>query len=143
MHRIFNFSAGPGMLPEEVLLQAQAEMLDWQGSGMSVMELGHRGSEFKAVAEQSEADLRELMHIPNHYRVLFLAGGATSHFAMVPLNLMGENKAADYIDTGVWSKKAIEEAKRYGTAKAGDDLYSRRVGMAAQSGSGLCALHAK
>jgi len=115
MRTVFNFSAGPAMLPEEVLKEAQAEMLDWHGLGMSIMELGHRGPEFKIVAETAEADLRELMSIPKNYKVLFLAGGASSHFAMVPLNLMGANKKADYIDTGIWSKKAIAEAKRYGT----------------------------
>jgi phosphoserine aminotransferase len=114
MRKVFNFGAGPAMLPEEVLLKAQAEMLDWQGTGVSVMELGHRGPEFKVVAEQTEADLRELMNIPQHYRILFLAGGASIHFAMVPLNLLNQKKRADYIDTGIWSKKAIEEAKRYG-----------------------------
>lgn len=114
MRRVFNFSAGPAMLPEEVLLQAQAEMLDWQGTGMSIMELGHRGPEFKEVAEQAEADLRELLSIPKNYHVLFIAGGASTQFAMVPLNLMAQNKQADYVDTGIWSKKAIDEAKRYG-----------------------------
>jgi phosphoserine aminotransferase len=114
MRKVFNFSAGPAMLPEEVLLQAQAEMLDWNGTGMSIMELGHRGPEFKSVAEQAEADLRELMSIPKHYHVFFLSGGATTQFAMVPLNLFGAKNAADYIDTGVWSKKAIAEASRYG-----------------------------
>lgn len=114
MRKVFNFSAGPGMLPEEVMREAQAEFLDWHGTGMSIMELGHRGSEFKIVAEQAEADLRELMEIPSNYHVLFLAGGASVQFAMVPLNLLGANKKADYIDTGIWSKKAIEEAKRYG-----------------------------
>lgn len=114
MRKVFNFSAGPAMLPEEVLLQAQAEMLDWHGTGMSIMELGHRGPEFKEVAESSEEDLRELMSIPKNYHVLFLAGGATTQFAMVPLNLFGEQRSADYVDTGIWSKKAIDEAKRYG-----------------------------
>ncbi|MEO8402084.1 MAG: 3-phosphoserine/phosphohydroxythreonine transaminase [Gammaproteobacteria bacterium] len=114
MRKVYNFSAGPAMLPEEVLLQAQAEMLDWHGTGMSIMELGHRGSEFKIVAEQAEADLRELMNIPNNYHVLFLAGGASVQFAMVPLNLLNSQKTADYVDTGIWSKKAIDEAKRYG-----------------------------
>lgn len=114
MRNVFNFSAGPAMLPEEVLLTAQAEMLDWHGTGMSIMELGHRGAEFKSVAEQAEVDLRELMHIPAHYHVLFLAGGASVQFGMVPVNLLGEKKQADYIDTGIWSKKAIDEAKRYG-----------------------------
>lgn len=114
MRKIFNFSAGPAMLPDEVLRQAQEEMLDWQGLGVSIMELGHRGPEFKRVAEQAEADLRELMSIPKNYHVLFLPGGASAQFAMVPLNLFGEKKTADYIDTGTWSKKAIAEAQRYG-----------------------------
>src|SRR5476649_2377708 len=107
MRNVFNFSAGPAMLPEEVLLQAQAEMLDWHGTGMSMMELGHRGTEFNSVAQKAEEDLRELMAIPKNYLVLFLAGGATTQFAMVPLNLFGEKNSADYVDTGVWSKKAI------------------------------------
>ena len=114
MRKVYNFSAGPGMLPEEVLQTAQAEMLDWHGTGMSIMELGHRGSEFQGVAEKAEANLRELMQIPKHYHVLFLTGGASAQFAMVPLNLMSERKKADYIDTGIWSKKAIDEARRYG-----------------------------
>jgi phosphoserine aminotransferase len=114
MARVYNFGAGPAMLPEAVLQQAQQEMLDWHGTGVSIMEVSHRGPEFKEVVEQSEADLRELMDIPKNYRVLFLHGGATAHFTMVPLNLFGKNKSADYIDTGIWSKKAIEEAKRYG-----------------------------
>ncbi|MBV9575634.1 MAG: 3-phosphoserine/phosphohydroxythreonine transaminase [Gammaproteobacteria bacterium] len=113
MRKVFNFNAGPAMLPEEVLLQAQAEMLDWQGTGMSIMELGHRGEEFQAVAAQTEADLRELMHIPENYHVFFLPGGATAQFAMVPLNLFGKKLTADYVETGIWSKKAVEEAKRY------------------------------
>jgi phosphoserine aminotransferase len=115
MSRVYNFSAGPAMLPEEVLKVAQKELLDWHGVGASIMELGHRGADFKKVADQSEADLRELMSIPDDYHVLFLAGGATAHFAMVPMNLLGTKTTADYIETGVWSKKAIEEAKRYGT----------------------------
>lgn len=102
------------MLPLEVLLQAQSEMLDWHGTGMSIMELGHRGHEFKEVAEQAEADLRDLMSIPKNYHVLFFAGGASTQFSMVPLNLMNSQKTADYVDTGIWSKKAIDEAKRYG-----------------------------
>ncbi|HLB42193.1 MAG TPA: 3-phosphoserine/phosphohydroxythreonine transaminase [Gammaproteobacteria bacterium] len=114
MRKVYNFNAGPAMLPNEVLIQAQSEMLDWHGTGMSIMELGHRGPEFKMVAEQAEADLRELMTIPKNYHVLFLTGGATAQFAMVPMNLFGKNKQADYIDTGIWSKKAIDEAKRYG-----------------------------
>ncbi len=115
MRKVYNFSAGPGMLPEDVMLKVQAELLDWHGTGMSIMELGHRGAEFQSVAEQAEADLRELMNIPQDYHVLFLTGGATAQFAMIPLNLMSEKKKADYIDTGIWGKKAIDEAKRYGT----------------------------
>lgn len=113
MSRIYNFSAGPAMLPEEVLKQAQEEMLDWHGSGMSVMEMSHRGKEFMSIAEQAEADLRELMGIGADYKVLFLQGGASSQFAMVPLNLLRDRNSADYINTGAWSKKAIAEAKRY------------------------------
>ncbi len=114
MRKVYNFSAGPGMLPEEVMLQAQSELLDWHGTGMSIMELGHRGQEFQQVAAQAEADLRELMNIPKNYHVLFLTGGASAQFAMVPLNIMTAKKKADYIDTGIWSKKAIDEARRYG-----------------------------
>ncbi len=115
MTRIFNFSAGPAVLPEEVLKQAQAELLDWHGSGMSVMEMSHRGKEFIAIAEKAEADLRELMNIPANYKVLFLQGGASAQFAMVPLNLLRGKKSADYINTGEWSKKAIKEAKKFGS----------------------------
>lgn len=113
MSRVFNFSAGPAMLPEEVLRQAASEMLDWNGSGMSVMEMSHRGKEYISIAEKAEADLRELMSIPDNYKVLFLQGGASSQFAMVPMNLLRDKKTADYINTGQWSKKAIAEAKRY------------------------------
>ena len=114
MSRVFNFSAGPAMLPEAVLKQAQEEILDWHGSGMSIMEMSHRGKEFISVAEKAEADLRELLNISDDYAVLFLQGGASSQFAMVPLNLLGANNKADYVNTGAWSKKAIAEAKRYG-----------------------------
>ncbi len=114
MSRVYNFSAGPATLPEAVLKKAQEEMLDWQGSGMSVMEMSHRGKAFMSIAEKAEADLRELMAIPDNYKVLFLQGGASSQFAAVPINLMGSNRKADYILTGQWSKKAIAEAKRYG-----------------------------
>ncbi len=102
------------MLPEEVLRTAQEEMLDWHGSGMSIMELGHRGPEFQQVAAAAEKNLRELMAIPNNYHVLFVPGGASAQFAMVPLNLFTKNNKADYIDTGIWSKKALAEAERYG-----------------------------
>ncbi|PUB81690.1 MAG: phosphoserine transaminase [gamma proteobacterium symbiont of Ctena orbiculata] len=113
MSRVFNFSAGPAMLPEEVLQQAREEMLDWQGSGMSVMEMSHRGKEFMSIAEQAETDLRELLQIPANYKVMFLQGGASSQFAMVPMNLTRDNARVDYINTGSWSKKAIAEAKRF------------------------------
>jgi len=127
-NRVHNFSAGPAALPSEVLERAQAELLDWQGRGVSVMEISHRSKEYIAVAEQAEADLRELLAVPANYRVLFLQGGATQQFAQVPLNLLGEGQTADYIDSGIWSAKAIKEAQRYGSvhvaasAKAQDFL---------------------
>ena len=108
----YNFSAGPAVLPKEVLQQAQDEMLDWHGSGMSVMEMSHRGKEYMGIHARAEADLRELMAIPENYKVLFLQGGASQQFAMVPLNLLRGRKAADYLNTGAWSKKAIGEAKK-------------------------------
>src|SRR3989344_6110715 len=114
MARVFNFSAGPAVLPEAVLQRAREELLDWHGSGMSVMEMSHRGKEFIAIAEKAEADLRELLGIPANYKVLFLQGGATAQFAMVPLNLLRGKKSADYVNTGEWSKKAIKEAKKFG-----------------------------
>ncbi len=113
MARILNFSAGPAVLPEPVLQQAAAEMLDWHGSGMSVMEMSHRGKEFIAIHAQAEADLRELMAIPKNYKVLFLQGGASAQFAVVPMNLLRGKTNADYINTGQWSKKAITDAKKY------------------------------
>ncbi|MCB2263202.1 MAG: 3-phosphoserine/phosphohydroxythreonine transaminase [Candidatus Thiosymbion ectosymbiont of Robbea hypermnestra] len=115
MARVFNFSAGPAMLPAEVLQQAREEMLDWRGSGMCVAEMSHRGKEFVSIAEQAEADLRELLAIPENYRVLFLQGGASSQFAMVPMNLLRGGDKADYLNTGSWSKKAIAEARRFCT----------------------------
>lgn len=115
MEQIYNFSAGPAVLPKEVLQQARDEMLDWHGSGMSVMEMSHRGKEFMAIAEQTENDLRELAGIPQNYKVLFLQGGASSQFSMVPMNLLRGKDKADYINTGQWSTKAIEEANRYCT----------------------------
>ncbi|WP_294346553.1 3-phosphoserine/phosphohydroxythreonine transaminase [Prosthecochloris sp.] len=113
MTRNFNFSAGPAMLPTAVIERAQEEMLDWNGSGMSVMEMSHRGKEFVSIAEKAEADLRDILAIPQNYKVLFLQGGASSQFAMIPLNLLKDKKKADYINTGMWSKKAIAEAKRF------------------------------
>ena len=115
MADIYNFSAGPAVLPHPVLVRARDELLDWQGSGMSVMEMSHRGKEFVSIAAQAEADLRGLMGISSDYHVLFLQGGATSQFAMVPMNLLRGREQADYINTGAWSKKAIGEAKRYCT----------------------------
>jgi phosphoserine aminotransferase len=113
MADIYNFSAGPAVLPHPVLVQARDELLDWHESGMSVMEMSHRGKEFVSIAAQAEADLRELMGISSDYHVLFLQGGATSQFAMVPMNLLRGRAQADYVNTGAWSKKAIGEAKRY------------------------------
>ena len=114
MTRVYNFSAGPAVLPEEVLLKAAQEMLDYKGSGTSVMEMSHRGKEFKQIIETAEANLKDLMNIPKNYKVLFLQGGASLQFAMVPLNLMKKNKKADFVHTGQWTKKAIAEAKKFG-----------------------------
>ena len=116
MSRVFNFSAGPAMLPEAVLEQAQQEMLDWQGTGMSVMEMSHRGKEYMSIAEKAKQDFIDVMSIPDTHEVLFLQGGASSQFAMVPINLLAEKTTADYINTGAWSKKAIAEANRFCTA---------------------------
>ncbi|MBQ6453204.1 MAG: 3-phosphoserine/phosphohydroxythreonine transaminase [Coriobacteriales bacterium] len=116
MARVYNFSAGPAVLPVEVLEQAAAEMLDYQGTGMSVMEMSHRSAAFKGIIDTAEADLRKLMNIPDNYKVLFLQGGATLQFAGIPMNLMLGGKA-DYIVSGSWSKKAFKEAKMYGDAK--------------------------
>jgi phosphoserine aminotransferase len=115
MKRVFNFSAGPAVLPLEVLQQAAAEMCDWHGTGMSVMEMSHRGKEFISIHAQAEADLRELLAIPANYKVLFLQGGAIGENAIIPMNLLGDKKSADYINTGEWSKKSIKEAKKYCT----------------------------
>ncbi|WP_394562012.1 3-phosphoserine/phosphohydroxythreonine transaminase [Aquipseudomonas alcaligenes] len=112
--RAHNFCAGPAALPTAVLQRAQAEMLDWQGRGLSVMEMSHRSDEYVAIAEKAEQDLRDLLAIPTDYKVLFLQGGASQQFAEIPLNLLPEDGTADYIETGIWSKKAIEEARRYG-----------------------------
>lgn len=114
MGRVFNFSAGPAMLPEPVLQEAAREMLDYRGTGMSVMEMSHRSKAYQAIIDAAEADLRDLMHIPQNYKVLFLQGGASQQFAMIPMNLM-KNGVADYIVTGQWAKKACQEAKKYGT----------------------------
>jgi len=121
MSRVYNFSAGPAALPREVLEQARDEMLDWRGTGMSVMEMSHRGKAFISIAEQAEADLRELLDIPSNYKVLFLQGGATGQFAAIPLNLTQPDSVVDYVNTGAWSKKAIAEAKRYAKVNVAAD----------------------
>lgn len=114
MARVYNFSAGPAMLPEPVLSRARDEMLEWRGSGMCVAEMSHRGKEFMSIAAQAEADLRELLVVPSNYKVLFLQGGASTQFAAIPMNLLRGAASADYLNTGSWSKKAISEARRYG-----------------------------
>lgn len=113
MTRVYNFCAGPAALPTEVLEKASAEMLDYQGNGLSVMEMSHRSVEYVAIAEKAEADLRDLLSIPANYKVLFMQGGATAQFAMIPMNLLRGKSTADYINTGQWSAKAIKEASRY------------------------------
>ena len=117
MSRVYNFSAGPAVLPESVLQEAADEMLDYRGTGMSVMEMSHRSKAYQTIIDEAEADLRTLMGIPNNYKVLFMQGGASQQFAMIPMNLM-KNKVADYIITGQWAKKAWQEAQMYGQANA-------------------------
>ena len=127
MSRVYNFSAGPAVLPEEVLREAAAEMLDYEGTGMSVMEMSHRSSAFQKIIDTAEQDLRDLMAIPDNYKVLFLQGGASQQFAAIPMNLM-KNKVADYIVTGQWAKKASQEAMKYGkvniVASSADQTFS-------------------
>lgn len=119
MARPWNFSAGPSAMPESVLRQAAAEMLDWRGSGMSVMEMSHRGKQFVEICSQAEADLRELLEVPEHYAVLFMQGGATAENAIIPLNLLGRaaQPKADFVISGIWAKKSLEECRRYGDAQ--------------------------
>ena len=117
MGRVYNFSAGPAVLPEEVLKEAADEMMDYNGSGMSVMEMSHRSKVYDDIIKTAEKDLRELLGIPDNYKVMFLQGGASTQFAMIPMNLM-KNKVADYIITGQWAKKAYKEACIYGKANA-------------------------
>ncbi|MHB8847669.1 MAG: 3-phosphoserine/phosphohydroxythreonine transaminase [Burkholderiales bacterium] len=124
MH-VYNFSAGPAVLPKPVLEQARDEMLDWRGSGMSVMEMSHRGKEFQEIFHEAEADLRELLAISADYKVLFLQGGASSQFAMVPMNLLRGKKRVDYVNTGIWSERAIEEAQRYATVNVAASARNR------------------
>ena len=127
MARVYNFSAGPAVLPEEVLQEVADEMLDYNGTGMSVMEMSHRSKAYQEIIDTAEADLRELMNIPDNYKVLFLQGGAHLQFAMVPMNLM-KNKVADYIVTGQWAKKAAKEAELFGkvnvVASSADETFS-------------------
>ena len=113
MPDIYNFSAGPAVLPKEVFQQVQSELVEWHGSGMSVMEMSHRGKEFMGIAAEAEADLREIIGIPANYKVLFLQGGASTQFSMIPMNLLRGKSSADYLNTGEWSKKAIKEAQKY------------------------------
>ena len=113
MSRLYNFSAGPAMLPEAVLRQAQEELPDWHGAGASIMEMSHRGKEFVSVAAEAEQDVRELLDVPDNYKVLFLQGGASTQFATIPMNILRGKTTADYVLTGAWGKKAITEAKKY------------------------------
>lgn len=117
MSRVYNFSAGPAVLPEEVLREAAAEMMDYQGTGMSVMEMSHRSRAFENILNEAEQDLKDLMQIPDNYKILFMQGGAHLQFAAIPMNLM-KNRVADYIITGQWAKKAFKEAQIYGKANA-------------------------
>ena len=144
--RVYNFAAGPAMLPFEVLEQARAELLDWRGAGMSVMEISHRSREFVAVACEAEADLRDLLAIPKHYKVLFLQGGATLQFACIPLNLAPVGATVDYVNTGAWSKKAIGEAKRHASVNViADGAASEYFAIPPESGwqkaAGAAYLH--
>ena len=144
MSRVYNFSAGPAVLPEEVLQEAADEMLDYRGCGMSVMEMSHRSGTYQKIIDEAEADLRQLMGIPDNYKVLFLQGGASQQFAMIPMNLM-KNRVADYIITGQWAKKAWKEASdlrkgKCGCILRGSDLflYSGLLRSADRPGCGLC-----
>jgi phosphoserine aminotransferase len=133
MSRVFNFSAGPAALPVEVLEQVRDELLDWRGHGASVMELSHRGKPFLGVAQQAEADLRELLAVPAGYKVLFLQGGATGQFAAIPLNLTTRDSMADYVNTGAWSKKALGEAKKYCRVNVAADAAGHYTSIPPQS----------
>ncbi|MBQ6558854.1 MAG: aminotransferase class V-fold PLP-dependent enzyme, partial [Clostridia bacterium] len=128
MSRVYNFSAGPSMLPEEVLKKAQEEMVEYGNSGMSVMEMSHRSKDYQAIIDEAEALVRELMNVPDNYKVLFLQGGGSTQFAMIPLNLAKKNKKADYVITGQWAKKAAEQAEKYITvnrvASSADKTFS-------------------
>ncbi|WP_349261184.1 3-phosphoserine/phosphohydroxythreonine transaminase [Povalibacter sp.] len=134
MMRVYNFSPGPAVLPQEVLEQAREEMLDWRGTGMSVMEMSHRGKAFVSIAETAEADVRELLNVPANYKVLFLQGGATAQFAGIPLNLATPDSTVDYVNTGAWSKKAIGEAKHYAKVNVAADAGEPYASIPAESG---------
>jgi len=135
MSRVFNFSAGPAMIPAEVLEQAKNELLDWQGTGTSVMEMSHRGKEFMSIAAQAEADLRDLMSIPSNYKVLFLQGGASSQFSLVPMNLAAKDKKTSYFVTGSWSKKAVKEAEKLSDVEVIANTQDSRFTLAPDEGS--------
>ena len=139
MARVFNFSAGPATLPEEVLRQAADEMLDWGGTGQSVMEMSHRGKDFMSIAAAAEADLRELLGIPDYYRVLFLQGGASLQFEMIPMNLLRGRATADYVNTGEWAKKAIKAARGLADVHVAASAEDRSFTLCAGAG-GLGAL---
>jgi phosphoserine aminotransferase len=132
--RVYNFSPGPAVLPQEVLEQAREEMLDWRGTGMSVMEMSHRGKAFVSIAETAEADLRDLLGVPSNYKVLFLQGGATAQFAGIPLNLATPDSVVDYVNTGAWSKKAIGEAKHYAKVNVAADAGEPYASIPLESG---------
>ena len=137
--RVYNFSPGPAVLPLEVLEQAREEMLDWRGTGTSVMEMSHRGKAFISIAETAEADLRELLAVPSNYKVLFLQGGATAQFAGIPLNLTTPDSTVDYVNTGAWSKKAIGEAKHYAKVNVAADAGEPYTSIPAVAGWKLTA----
>lgn len=122
IHRAHNFNAGPAGLPLEVMRQAQAELLDYKGTGMSIIEMSHRSKEFEAMLNETEADLRELLNIPANYKVLFMQGGASLQFSMIPMNLRPAGASADYIVTGAWSKKAVQEAQKLGATRIAADM---------------------
>jgi len=133
--RVYNFSPGPAVLPEEVLNEAREQMLDWRGSGMSVMEMSHRGKEFMSIAQDAHTDLRELLGIPANYKVLFLQGGASAQFAAVPMNLLRGRSTADYVHTGEWAKKAIAEARKFCSVKIAASSEDRRFSYAPNQSS--------
>ena len=139
MSRVYNFAAGPAVLPEEVLKEAAEEMLDYRGTGMSVMEMSHRSKAFEEIIQDAERDLRELMNIPDNYKVLFLQGGGSTQFAMIPMNLM-KNRVADYIITGQWAKKAAEEVKNKAKSELDDLVKTLNSKVKGMSGGAKAAV---